>query len=600
MSQRRARPCNLQEDDTHPFDGDVARAKSELFRSRRFIATAQRELEAHEQWLHRHDVLWQEDLKQCQRRIERKRAYSARKDLAFSLMLFMARTCRALLYKAVQLLKLCGRWALIVASWLAGRARVLAPRLASVIKSCIALIGIQAQLLYQSAIESAARRRPPPPNTLPVSRALRRRLRTSGQLRNRSLEPDEFSNRGRIRSTTSRVRSQSVVAERKTRRSVNRHAFLDWRRHAAFGSGLATAAVMLLAAGVVKSVGSGDVTVTVVPDNRGPVHLAALAPREPLLGRAQTRELPSGAAPGVKLITSEDRAAPVPLSGKDVASMILLTSPVTLEPNNAAPGVTVVTSVAMPKPPRLSGRDIASMMLLTTPVALASLDAEAMKRRPAARGSPAGKPQPKPSAPLASAPANAEMTRHALSPATTSLAEKTEAKRAAPMALAPVNAEALQPAPPPPSASLAEKMETKQAAPMALAPANAEVMQPAQPPPSAALAGKTATKRAAPLALAPANAEAMQPAPLPPPASFAEKPEAKQAAPVALAPANAGATKPVPADSRSLAGKPKPQRQPKLAAQRHPAELHWRRLELRPRPATSKARGSSFVPYSSW
>jgi len=332
----------------HGFDGDVARAKKELFRSRRSIATAKRELEAHEQWLHHHDLLWQKDLKQCQRGIKRQRAIRVRKHLAFSLILFVLRTCRALLHGAVRLLQGCGRGISISTSWFAERTR---------------------------------------------------------------------------------VKTQS--------RCVRKDYFVGWTRQATLGI-LGVAAVTLLTVGAVKPLGFGEVIVSIRPEIQSPVRLAAVAPEKILLSHPGTRE-PS---PGV------------------------------------APGFTLTMSVPIPEPPPLSGKDIVSMMLLTTPLALAPANAEVTQPAPAAPRSLAGKPKAKPRPELAAQMQQAELP--SVRPKPTSRLATT------PLALAPANAEVTQPAPAAPR-SLAGKPKANPRRELAAQMQQAE-LPPLRPKPTSRLA----------------------------------------------------------------------------------------------------------------
>jgi hypothetical protein len=445
LSKQRARLCELQEDDAHLFDGDVARAKSEVFRSRRFIASAKRELEGHEQWLQHHDLLWREDLKQCQRRIRRKHANSARKDLAFSLILFVARTCRALFYKTVWLLHSCGRWIFLIgASWFVERARVLGRRSTRVVKPCISSIGTQAHCLCHSVIESIARRQRPLSNSFHANHTLRSRLSASRELQKRSQERNKFRNRGR-------VRSLSVVAGPEARsRRIRRPLFFDWTRHATLGWGLGIASVTLLAVDVIKPVGPGE-------EIQSPVRLAAINPGGPHLDLSQTRGPSSSEAPGLNLMTSVAMPEPLPLSGEDVAGMILPTAPVTLEPADSAPGFTLITTASMPKPPPFSGKDISSLMLLTTPLAAAPAHAETTEPAPVAN-KPLAEPKAKQLTPLGLAPAHAVAVKPA--PVANKPLAEPKAKQPTPLGLAPAHAETTKPAPAVPK-PIARKPKTR-------------------------------------------------------------------------------------------------------------------------------------------
>jgi hypothetical protein len=130
------------------------------------------------------------------------------------------------------------------------------------------------------------------------------------------------------------------------------------------------------------------------------------------LDLSQTRGPSSSEAPGLNLMTSVAMPEPLPLSGEDVAGMILPTAPVTLEPADSAPGFTLITTASMPKPPPFSGKDISSLMLLTTPLAAAPAHAETTEPAPVAN-KPLAEPKAKQPTPLGLAPAHAETTKPA-------------------------------------------------------------------------------------------------------------------------------------------------------------------------------------------
>jgi hypothetical protein len=96
-------------DQGHCFDAEIARAKRVSSRSRKFILATKQKLVAHEEWLHRHNRLWQEDLKQSQRRTQLLHAIRVCKRLACSPIVLVRLTCRALFHGTVGALKCCGR-----------------------------------------------------------------------------------------------------------------------------------------------------------------------------------------------------------------------------------------------------------------------------------------------------------------------------------------------------------------------------------------------------------------------------------------------------------------------------------------------------------
>lgn len=420
-------------DGANHFDVDIARAKRDLFRSKRFIVATKRELEAHEQWLHRHNLLWQGDLKRSQRRIQWQRAIRVCTHLAVSLIFLVPPICRALLHGSIWFVKLCGRlaertcvlgvrlarlivscifliattscramrhgavWFLECCGRFAEQVPNLGARLVRLIVICIFVIGSKVYWLGQSVIEFISK--------WPGKRTFAYTFQPSTSFRHQthSRELDKFRSKGR-------VRSRSILAGARSRR-IRRNSLVDWTRHAALGPGLGIAAITLLGVGMAKPVGPGGVVLPVLPKIQSPARLAAVVPGESLYGRSQAPGPSPVATSGLTPITSAAMPEPPPLSGKNIASMMLLTTPVTLDPPDAARGLALISSVAMPEAPPLSGKNVANMMSLTTSVALAN--PEATKPAPATPSYLAEKPKTKPSTTLAPSPANIEVTKPA-------------------------------------------------------------------------------------------------------------------------------------------------------------------------------------------
>jgi hypothetical protein len=103
-------------------DGNVARAQRAVARSKKIIVAAKEDLETHQRWLHRHRMLWSEDLERHQRLIKRQRAICAYKQIATILLVPLI--CRALFRGAIWVL-ICFRDLLSFSfSWIFAKARV--------------------------------------------------------------------------------------------------------------------------------------------------------------------------------------------------------------------------------------------------------------------------------------------------------------------------------------------------------------------------------------------------------------------------------------------------------------------------------------------
>lgn len=77
---------------------------------------------------------------------------------------------------------------------------------------------------------------------------------------------------------------------------------------------------------------------------------------------------PTG-GPGLAILTTTAVPKPLPLSGVEIASIMLMATPLPSPP--AAPGLTTLPATAVPKRLPISGENIASMMLMTTPLDIA-------------------------------------------------------------------------------------------------------------------------------------------------------------------------------------------------------------------------------------
>jgi hypothetical protein len=307
-------------DDADRLPLDVVRVKRALFRSRKITAATKRGLETHDRWLQRHKLLWQEDLKQCQRLIKRQRVIWVCKRLALLSILVVPLTCWAMLRGAIWLLMHFGR-----------------------------------QILIRQDRESGLR----------TPRQFQDHIRTLGQ----------FYSRRRVRGLS------GAPGQARQNRYVSRGVCVDWTSPAIFGLVLGIAAITLLTVGAfraAKSVAPSEVILAVLPKSQSQVRLAAVAPGEVPLGRAVVRGPAAGAAPGFTLVTSVSIPEPLPLSGKNIiASTMLLMTP--FPSPKVPPGFSILRSTEVPEATPLSKTKIAGILLFTTPA-----DVEATKPATAA------------------------------------------------------------------------------------------------------------------------------------------------------------------------------------------------------------------------
>jgi hypothetical protein len=320
---------------------DLARVKRALFHSRNITAATKRGLETHERWLHRHKLLWQEDLKQCQRLLKRQRVIWVSKRLASSLILVVPATCRALVRGAVWLVKCFGGLILI---------------------------------------------RPDRESGLRTLHQFQNRVRTLGQ----------FYSRRRVRGLS------GATGQARQNRYLRRYLCVDRIRPAMFGPVLGIVAITLLTVGVVraaKPAAPSEVILAVLPEIQSPIRLAAVAPRKVPLGCAVMRGPSASAPPGFTLVTSVSSPEPLPLSGRDIiASTMLLMTP--FPSPKVPPGFSILRSTEVPEAPPLSNTKIASIFLYTTPL-VTPADVEATRRASAAPRPPVGEPEARPEPKLA-------------------------------------------------------------------------------------------------------------------------------------------------------------------------------------------------------
>jgi hypothetical protein len=386
-------------DQASSFDADVAQVKRALFRSRRIIASTKQELDTHERWLGRHNLHWQEDLEQHQRFMRRWRAIWFCKRVLLSLILLVSTTCRAILSGAFWFLNYSSRLILIRSFWLAKGMRALASRAAEVVASWIFLTASKAHRLGQLIIQ--------PASAWPRKRPLESGPRTYHQLQSRIRKLDKFRSRGS-------VKSRLVAAGQSSKQCVGAYLCASWKKHAAPGPSIAIAAITLVAIGAVsaaKPMTPVEVVLPILADTQGPVRLTALSQDEVLRGHRGTSGPSPKVAPGFArvLFLSVAVPEPLPLSGKDIASMMLLMTP--LPASEAKSGTNVLASAEITEPRPQPHADTPRTVSRTRAVAPEGMGAqraapavlrrvaenpEARSKPPATQRRPTPLPEPKP------------------------------------------------------------------------------------------------------------------------------------------------------------------------------------------------------------
>jgi hypothetical protein len=272
--------------------------------------------------------------------MRRRRTIWLCKRLLLSLTLLVATTCRALLSGAIWFLNYSSRLISMRSFWLAKRLRALTLRATEVIASWIFLIGSKAHRLGQLVLVSAsAWPRKPPLESGP---------RTRHQLQSRIRKLEKFRSGGS-------VKSRLIAPGQSLKQCVGAYLCASGTKHAAPGPGIATAAIALVAVGVVSAanpVTSVEVVLPILADTQGPVRLTALSQGEVLRARRGTGRSSPKAAPGFArvLFLSVAVPEPLPLSGKDIASMMLLMTPLPASKTKSGTNVLASAEVTEPRP----------------------------------------------------------------------------------------------------------------------------------------------------------------------------------------------------------------------------------------------------------
>lgn len=283
------------------FDADVTHVRMTFFRLRKLIAVIKRELVAHQRWLHPQNFLSHEDRKRHRRSMRRQRAIWLGLVFAFSLILLVKETFRALVSGAVWLLHYSSRLISARSPWLRESKRVLVVRMTGV----------------------------------------------------------------------------------------------RWANLAAMGPALAIPAITLITAVVVVSAKPAtpvEVVLSILPNAQGPLTLTAAAQRKVLRERGETSDPSLSAAPGFTRFSLPPDNVPerLPAFGKDIASMMVLMTP--LSPPKATPGTSKRAPTAFNEPRPLPNAGTARTISPTT--VLAAARAGVKKEEPAALRSFTENPEP--------------------------------------------------------------------------------------------------------------------------------------------------------------------------------------------------------------